>query len=118
MARVPGSPYARAMRSELGAAIDGWLAELMIIRLRRAWPLLKLVPASWIFPIVAPSARRLRRSLCHGAVAVAVSAGAVIVLIALRSSGKRGHTQGTSSGGKATSLSSNSTAVAHFGDSD
>jgi len=72
------------MRSELGAAIDRRLAGLIIIRLQRAWPLLKLVPASWIVPIVAPGARRLRRSLSRVAVAVAVSSGALIVLIALR----------------------------------
>jgi hypothetical protein len=79
-----GSLYARVTRSELGAAIDRRLAELIIIRLRRAWPMLALVPASWIFPIVAPGARRLGRSLFRGAVAVAVSAGALMVLIALR----------------------------------
>jgi hypothetical protein len=72
------------MRSRLGAAIDRRLAELIIVRLRRAWPLLKLVPASWVFPIVAPGARRLRRSLSRGAVALAVSAGALLVLFALR----------------------------------
>jgi hypothetical protein len=69
------------MRSELGAAIDRRLAGLIIIRLRRSWPLLKLVPASWMFPIVALGARRLRRWLSRGAVAVTVSACAVIVLI-------------------------------------
>jgi hypothetical protein len=72
------------MRSELGAAIDRRLAELIVIRLRRAWPLLKLVPASCILPIVTPGARRLRHSLSRGAVAVIVSAGALIVLIAVR----------------------------------
>ena len=41
-----GWPYARAMRSELGAAVDRRLAGLIIARLRRSWPLLKLVPAS------------------------------------------------------------------------
>jgi hypothetical protein len=79
-----GSPYARVMRSELGAAVDRRLAGLIIARLRRSWPLLKLVPASWIVPIVAPSARRLRRSLSRGAAGVTVCAGAVIVLIILR----------------------------------
>jgi hypothetical protein len=77
-----GSPYARAMRGYLGAAIDRRLAELIILRLRRAWPLLKLLPASWFLPIVAPGAKRLRRSLARGAVAVAVCAGALVVLIA------------------------------------
>jgi hypothetical protein len=52
-----GSIYAGAMRSELGAAIDRRLAELIILRLRRNWPLLKLLPASWIIPIVAPGAK-------------------------------------------------------------
>jgi hypothetical protein len=80
----PGSPYARAMRGELGAAIDRRLAELIVIRLRRNWRLLKLVPASWMFAIVAPGARRLRHSLARGAVAVALSAAALIVLIAIR----------------------------------
>ena len=77
------SPYPRAMRSELGTAIDRRLAELMIVRLRRTWPVLKLVPASCIVPLLAPGARRLRRSLSRGAIAVAVFAGALIVLIAL-----------------------------------
>ncbi len=71
------------MRSKLGAAIDGQLAGLIVIRLRRNWPLLKLVPASWIRPIVMPVARRLRCSLCRGVAAVAVPAGGLIVLITL-----------------------------------
>lgn len=41
------------------------------------------VPASWIFPIVSPGARRLRRSFARGAVAVALRAGALIALIAI-----------------------------------
>lgn len=66
---------------ELGAAIDRRLAGLIIIRLRRNWPMLKLVPASWVFPIVGARTRRLRRSLSLGAVAMAASAGALIVFI-------------------------------------
>jgi hypothetical protein len=69
---------------ELGAAIDRRLAELIIIRLRRNKPMLKLVPASWVFPIVEARTRGLGRSLSLGAVAVAASAGALIVFIALR----------------------------------
>ncbi len=79
-----GSPYAPVMRSELGAAVDRRLAELIIVRLRRSWPLLKLLPASCIVPIVVPAARRLRRSLFRSAVAAAVFAGALIALIALQ----------------------------------
>ena len=79
-----GSPYARVMRSELGAAVDRRLAGLIIARLRRSWAVLKLVPASWIVPIVAPRARRLRRSFSRGAAGVTVCAGAVIVLVIVR----------------------------------
>jgi hypothetical protein len=79
-----GSPYAPAMRSELDAAVDRRLAELIIVRLRRSWPLLNLVPAACIVPIVVPAARRLRRSLFRSAVAVAVFAGALIAIIAVR----------------------------------
>jgi hypothetical protein len=71
------------MRSELGAAIDRRLAEVIIAKLRRERPLLKLMPTSWVCPIVAPAARRLRRSLSRGAVALAACASTVIVLFAL-----------------------------------
>jgi len=71
------------MRSELGAAVDKRLPELIIVRLRRSWPVLKLLPASCIVPIVVPAATRLRRWLFRSAVAVAVCAGAVIAIFAV-----------------------------------
>jgi hypothetical protein len=77
------SPYAGAMRGELVAAIDRRLVQLIVVRLRRNWPPLELVPASWIFPIVAPAARQLRRSVYRGAVTVAVTTGALIMVISL-----------------------------------
>ncbi len=79
-----GSPYAPAMRTELGARVDRRLAELVIVRLRRAWPLLRLVPAACIVPIVVPAARRLRRSVLRSAIGVAVFAGALIAMFAVR----------------------------------
>jgi hypothetical protein len=42
------SRYPAAMRSKLGAAIDRRLAELIIIKLCRERPLLKLMPTSWV----------------------------------------------------------------------
>lgn len=78
----PGSSYSRAVRS-VGAAIDTRLAGLIITRLRRLWPLLKLVPAPWLVPIVAPAARGLRRSLYRDAVTVVVVTCVVIVAAAL-----------------------------------
>jgi hypothetical protein len=75
------STYAQAVRGRLGAAIDRRLAGLIILRLRRHWPLLKLVPLLWMLPIVAPKASSLRRSLSRGAIGVAVSVGVIIALI-------------------------------------
>jgi hypothetical protein len=77
------SPYAPAMRSELGAIVDRRLTELIIVRLRRSWPALKLLPTVCIAPIVVPVARRLRRSLLRGAIAVAVFAGVLIAIFAV-----------------------------------
>lgn len=75
------STYAQAVRGGLGAVIDRCLAGLIILRLRRHWPLLKLVPESWILPIVAPKASSLRRWLSRGAIAVAVPIGVMTALI-------------------------------------
>lgn len=75
------STYAQAVRGGLGAVIDRRLAGLIILRLRRHWPLLKLVPVSWILPIVEPKASSLRRWLSRGAIAVAVPVGVMIALI-------------------------------------
>jgi hypothetical protein len=72
------------MRSELGRAADRRLAELIAARLCRSWPLLKLLPAACVVPIVVPAARRLRGSLFRSAVAVAVFAGVLTAIIAAR----------------------------------
>ena len=50
-------------------------------RLRRCWPILKLVPTPWLVPIVAPAATDLRRSFYRDAVAV-VLLGSVLILAA------------------------------------
>lgn len=83
--RFLGTHYPGTMRIEVGSAIDRHMAELITVRLRRRRPLLKLVPASWIFRVVAPEARRLRRSFLRGVVAVGVSITVLIVLITLGS---------------------------------
>jgi hypothetical protein len=83
--RFLGTHYAGTMRIAVGSVIDQHVAELITVRLRRRRPLLKFVPASWIFRVVAPEARRLRRSFLRGVVAVAASIAVLIVLITLGS---------------------------------
>jgi hypothetical protein len=42
---------------------------------------LRLVPARWIRPAIAPAAARLRRSLSRGAIALAVPIGITLALL-------------------------------------
>jgi len=71
------------MGSGVGTAIDSWLAGLLVAWLRRGSPALRLVPARWIRPMIKPTVLRLRRSLCLGAVALAVPVGAILTLLIL-----------------------------------
>lgn len=70
------------MRS-VGATIDRRLAGVIVTRLHRTWPMLKLLPAAWLVLVVTPAARRLRRSLYRDAAAVVLIACAVVVAAGL-----------------------------------
>ncbi|MGZ6695739.1 MAG: hypothetical protein ACXVFL_08850 [Solirubrobacteraceae bacterium] len=73
--------YPRAMSSGLSAAIDSRLEDLIVAWARRRWPALRLVPAPWIRPAVAPTALRLRRSLSYGVLAAAMAMVALLILM-------------------------------------
>jgi hypothetical protein len=75
--------YPPLMRTGVGAAIDSWLEQLGVTWVRRQRPVLRLVPARWIRPVIKPSVLRLRRSLSRGAVELAVSAGMILTLLIL-----------------------------------
>jgi len=72
------------MPSELSAAIDSRLEAVIVARARRQWPALRLVPARWIRPAVAPTALRLRRLLSRGVLAVAIPIGMILVLLIVK----------------------------------
>jgi hypothetical protein len=72
------------MPSGPGAAIDSWLEDLLMVRGRRRWPALRLVPARWIRPAVAPMARRFRRMLLRAVLAAAMPIGIILALLILR----------------------------------
>jgi hypothetical protein len=71
------------MRSGARAAIDHRLEGLMIARARRRWPVVRLVPAGWIRPVIKPTVVRLRLSLVRAAIATAVAVGSILTLLIL-----------------------------------
>lgn len=60
--------------------IDTWIEQLTVAWLRRRWPVLRLVPARWVRPVIKPIVLRLRRSL---AVAALVVAMVVVIAVTL-----------------------------------
>jgi hypothetical protein len=71
------------MRNRVYAAIDTQMADLIVAWARRRWPALKLVPARWIRPAVAPVAVRLRRGLSVTALALAAATGMTVAALAI-----------------------------------
>ena len=66
-----------------GAAIDSWLEALLMVWGRRRWPALRLVPARWIRPAVAPIAWRCRRVLSLALLVATLPIGLVLALLTL-----------------------------------
>jgi hypothetical protein len=72
------------MPSRLSAAMDRRLEDLIVAWTRRQWPALRLVPARWLRPAVAPTALRLRRLLSQGVLAAATPIGIILALLILK----------------------------------
>jgi hypothetical protein len=68
------------MPRAVSAAIDRRLQNLIVACARRQLPVLRLVPARWIRPAIAPTAVRLRRSLSRGALALGLLIGVAAVM--------------------------------------
>lgn len=73
----------RAMLSRARASIDTQLANLIVAWARRQWPALRLVPARWIRPAVAPAAMRLRRVLSAASLTLGATIGVMLVVLAI-----------------------------------
>jgi hypothetical protein len=71
------------MLSALADRLDRRLANIILARARRRWPLLTLIPARWLGPLASPLAVRLRRSLARGALTTSATIVVVIVLVAV-----------------------------------
>ena len=63
------------------SALDRRITSVILLRVRRRWPLLSFVPERWMRPLLAPLATRLRQSLMRAAVAAAVVTGATVLVL-------------------------------------
>jgi hypothetical protein len=68
------------MPSGVSAAIDKRLEHVVVAWARHRWPPLRVIPARWLQPVVAPTARRIRRLLTRAVLATAISVGIIIAL--------------------------------------
>ena len=63
---------------------DRLLTDALVAGARRRWPLLRLLPRSWMRPLLMPTARRLRSSLARATLLVSLAGLAIgAVLVAL-----------------------------------
>ena len=65
----------------LFARLDRRIADLMLARCRRRWPLLRLVPRTCIRQLILPAATVARQDLGRVVVLAASLAGVLLVLI-------------------------------------
>jgi hypothetical protein len=72
------------MPRRVSASVDGRLQDLVVEWARRRWPVLRIVPVRLIRPAVAPMTTQLRRVLSRAVLATALSAGMLIMLLALK----------------------------------
>jgi len=81
LAPASAAAYHRAVLSALAARVDRQLADLMLARARRRWPLLRLVPRTCSRPLILPAATLARHELLRVAVLAMSLAGALLLLI-------------------------------------
>ncbi len=65
----------------LFARVDRRIADLMLARARRRWPLLRLVPRPCVRQVILPAARVARQDVLRVVAIAAMLAGAVLVVI-------------------------------------
>jgi hypothetical protein len=65
----------------LFARVDRRIADLMLARARRRWPLLRLVPRTCVRQLILPAATLARQDVLRVVVLAALLAGALLVLI-------------------------------------
>ena len=71
------------MRTGLARSLDRRIANAIIARARRRWPLLQFVPATVIRPLIGPGATIVRRELSRTVVTRIVPCGVLVGLLLL-----------------------------------
>jgi hypothetical protein len=66
----------------LSARVDRHIADLMLARARRRWPLLRLVPSTFARRLILPTATLARQDALRVVVLTALLAGALLALTA------------------------------------
>lgn len=66
----------------LFARVDRRIADLMLARARRRWPLLRLVPRTYVRQVILPAATVARQDVLRVLVLAASLAGTLLLLIA------------------------------------
>jgi hypothetical protein len=67
--------------TSLSARVDRRVADLMLARARRRWPLLRLLPRRCARPLILPAATLARQDVVSVVVLAALCAGALLLLI-------------------------------------
>jgi hypothetical protein len=66
----------------LFARVDRRIADLMLARARRRWPLLRLMPQTCVRQVILPAARVARQDVLRAVAIAALFTGTLVVLIA------------------------------------
>lgn len=61
--------------------LDRLLADALLARALRRWPLLNLVPARWLRRLLLPTAKQLRSALTRGAAVISLAAIATVAVL-------------------------------------
>ena len=69
------------MVTPLSARVDRRIADLMLERARRRWPLLRLLPRTCARQLILPAATLARQDVVRVVVLAALFAGALLLLI-------------------------------------
>jgi hypothetical protein len=71
------------MLNALGAWVDRRIANAILARAERRWPLLRLVPAVWMRPLLKPAGTRVRREVSRAAAHTIAVVGLLMALVLL-----------------------------------
>jgi hypothetical protein len=83
LAPEASSTYARPVLSVLRGSFDRWIANAIVRRAQRRWLPLRLLPATWLRPLVKPSATLIRGELSRIAVRTTAFAGVLVSALLL-----------------------------------